>query len=69
MASFKIAGKFSDQLERPEAVANFRVGWLPRITPGFVAVSWAEYLDDLHEDGWISDWQLKNWDTPELGVV
>ena len=69
MASFKLAGKIANQIERGEAIANFRAGWLPRITPGFVDQSWSEYLDDLHDLGWISDWQLKNWATPELGVV
>lgn len=59
-------GKYSGTVERPRAVADFYHEWMPFNAPKHWASDWEQFKLGLHDTGWITDWQLKNWAMPEL---
>lgn len=63
---FRFTGQFEHKLELKEAVAVFCMEWLIHDAPDQWAKAWRDYVEGLHEEGWISDRQMEDWRTPDF---
>ena len=74
-----MASNLHTVITRDEAIANFTENILPWVKEQYEqdgvadfparSEAWNNFVDDLHQDGKISDWQVNNWSHPDCNIA
>ena len=74
-----MASNLYQVITREQAIASFEEYILPSVQEEYEqdgeadytarSEAWSDYVDGLHADHQISDWQLENWDHPDCNYA